>query len=154
MRGVNNETGGGVEDLEDLGEETAKYSPQNNSTLKNHPKISPDNRQPQPQDQYSTSDPYQSRAPVVGFGHSRRESNNKTSDSIGDWGNKTPNKEDDGFDSAKVLAMRNLLRRDNGKSGLTFQPEAGSNQNTQFGTRMVLGSNTGLSGLPAINTKH
>ena len=38
MKGVNNETGGGVEELEDLGEETAKYSPQNNSTLKNHPK--------------------------------------------------------------------------------------------------------------------
>ena len=152
MKGVNNETGGGVEELEDLGEETAKFSPQNNSTLKNHHKISPNNRQPQ--DQYSTSDPYQSRAPVVGFGHSRRESNNKTSDSIGDWGNKTPNKEDDGFDSAKVLAMRNLLRRDNGKYGMNSMPEAGSNQNTQFGARMVLGSNTGLSGLPAINTKH
>ena len=152
MKGVNNETGGGVEELEDLGEETAKFSPQNNSTLKNHHKISPNNRQPQ--DQYSTSDPYQSRAPVVGFGHSRRESNNKTSDSIGDWGNKTPTKEGDGFDSAKVLAMRNLLRRDNGKNGFSSQPEAGSNQNNQFGARMVLGSNTGLSGLPAINTKH
>ena len=152
MKGVNNETGGGVEELEDLGEESAKFSPKNNSTLKNYPKISPNNRQPQ--DQYSTTDPYQSRAPVVGFGHSRRESNNKTSDSIGDWGNKTPNKEDDGFDSAKVLAMRNLLRRDHGKNGFSSQPEAGSNQNNQFGARMVLGSNTGLSGLPAINTKH
>ena len=50
--------------------------------------------------------------------------------------------------------MRNLLRRDTEGARMRRLQETSTSQNTQVGTKLVLGSNTGLSGLPTINPKN